>query len=84
MPPSRKAAPQARSVITRHSKANADSLKAAEEAATKRLRQEEPSSDDSDIEISLEEAVSQAEQEVTSTDAILDASFSCCNFSKQH
>ena len=83
MPPSRKATPQARSVITRNSKASADSLKAAEEAATKRLRQEEPPSDDSDIEISLEEAVSQAEQEVTSPDAVPDVSFSF-DFSEQH
>lgn len=63
MPP-KKAVPTARGVTTRQRTATADSLKAAEEATVKRLRQEEASSVDSDIEVALEESVSQAEQEV--------------------
>ena len=63
MPP-RKAVPKTRGVTTRHNKATADSLKAEEENASKRLRQEQTSSDDSDIEITVEDSVSQAEQEV--------------------
>ena len=63
MPP-RKAVPRPRGVSTRHSKATADSLKAEEEQVSKRLRQEQISSDDSDIEITVEESVSHAEQEV--------------------